>query len=143
MYFSDSASVISVVHISLPLDQKCSFYLYGLYQSGLQVVVQVFNNSYSPVGQGFRSCQSMRQDVTAVPVWCQSPHNHRKQLFCILSWNPKVLNLVQECLTSRVDELASENEDNQAKRKASFCHVLSGGLLPKDVRIQGGPSHLR
>lgn len=46
-----------------------------------------------------------------------------------------VLMLVKECLTSRVDELAGENEDNQAKRKASFFHVLSGGLLPKDVQI--------
>lgn len=54
-----------------------------------------------------------------------------------------VLMLVKECLTSRVDELAGENEDNQAKRKASFFHVLSGGLLPKDVQIEGGPSQLR
>lgn len=50
-----------------------------------------------------------------------------------------VLVLVKDCFSIRVDELANENDNKQAKSKVSF---LCG--LPRDVaQILGGSSDLK
>lgn len=42
-------------------------------------------------------------------------------------WNLKTLISTKECLSDRVNELASEREGKQAKSKVSLLHVFTEG----------------
>ena len=57
------------------------------------------------------------------------------QLFLVYVRIPKkwVLISVKECLSGRMEELASETEGKQAKAKVSFSRVLSYGIPAEPV----------
>ena len=76
----------------------------------------------------------MRLDVSVVPIWCWSPREVLESfrfLVCIGILKKQALIPVKGWFISRVDGLASENEDKQAKSKASFFHVLNTGSQKK------------
>ena len=102
----------------------------------------IMNNEYLPTersGQLF-SCSHTQAWVISTNLTLKSQGNQGNELFSAYSGILKkyVLTRAKECLSSRIDELASKSEGKQVKSKSSLLPCLLCELsLENEAQIQG------